>query len=1483
MPLRFRLSTLLVLATLLAAGLPLNAQTRRGLAEVLAENGDLHDEARRGQVVAEVRGIEDTRRNTARLEAAKRGLQERRVFPDGRVMQLVDWEDGRPRYLSTTNVNAAISTGANLLRPAPYSLTGSGVVIGLWDEGSARVSHQEFGGRVTVKDGAPTGDHATHVAGTMIASGVNASARGMASAATIDSYEWTNDLSEMTSRGMTLAGEAGRIQLSNHSYNYVAGWTYVPSGTVAWEWNGSGTTSTSIEDDFGRYNTSARDSDALAVSAPYYLMFRSAGNDRTDNPSDGQQVALSPGGTAVTYSAASHPGGDGTYRGGFDTVGFNAVAKNVITVGAVADAVAAGVRSPSAGTMLSFSSWGPTDDGRIKPDIVANGDFLFSSLGSSDAAYGYSSGTSMATPNACGSASLLIDLYGRLFSGQAMRSSQMKGLLIHTADDLGNAGPDYKYGWGLVNVKAAADLIQSLHDAPSKPSLIEDQLAAGVLTKSHAFLWDGVSPIRATLCWTDAAGTATSTAVDSRTVRLVNNLNLKVTGPAGAQHLPYVMPFVGTWTQASMDLPATTGTNNTDNVEQVYVAAPPAAGLYQAVVSVPAALASAQRYSLILSGSAPTPPTVTAVTPDSAVSGATTLTVSGNYFAPGAAVKLTRAGQPDAAVSVTTVTTTTITGSVNVTGLESGLWSVVVTNPDTLSGTLANGFAVIRTLWSQNFDPTAPGWSASANVGTSNWALVTTASHSPSSSWFASGPATKNTDNLTSEAISIPAGAQRVKLSFWHKYNLSSGNDGGVLEFSLDNAATWFSVTNTGTAEAITTGGYNVTMSNPGGSAANKNEFAGKPAWSGNSGTAFTQVIVSLLDTVKYGGTQLRARWRLGTNSTTASPGGWNVDTVSLSGAAPLPNQVPVIATAAAATPATVAGQTTQLSVAATDDGGEPALVYTWAVVSGPVGQAVSFSQNGNNQAKSSMATFAGAGSYSLRMTVQDAAGASATSTVVVTVQQTATGVAVSPSPVSVVYGAIQSFSAVVVDQFGASIAAPALAWSVNGGGTIDGTGHFAAQAAGGPFVITAQSGLAVGAGAVTVTKAPAVVTLGNLSRTYTGGPLQATVATTPGGLPVSVTYDGSAVFPVNAGSYAVVATVNDPNYTGTVSGTLEVGKAAATVVLGGLAQTYTGGARQATVVTTPGGLLVSVTYDGSAVFPVNAGSYAVVATVNDANYSGTASGTLEVGKAVATVVLGGLAQTYAGGARQATVETTPGGLPVSVTYDGSAIFPVNAGSYAVVATVNDANYSGTVTGTLEVGKAAATIVLLGLHQIYDGTAKQVTVETTPGGLPLTIAYDGSAAAPVEFGLYAVTVEISDPNYSGSAAGTLSITGLPLVDWRTFHFTTEQVSAGEAGDAADPDFDGLDNLAEYALGTDPQVYTPAMETHLDGTGLWLTLDRPKGLPDVVWLPESSEDLALWGALPLEMLADGPVQTVRIREPGGVAGSRWFLKVRFERP
>jgi hypothetical protein len=156
--------------------------------------------------------------------------------------------------------------------------------------------------------------------------------------------------------------------------------------------------------------------------------------------------------------------------------------------------------------------------------------------------------------------------------------------LIHTADDRGNAGPDYQYGWGLLNVKAAAAVIRDQYDFPEKQRITENQLTTSVTSQTLPFVWDGVTPISATLCWTDPAGIATSTS-DLRSARLINNLNLKIIAPNGSEYFPYVMPFVGTWSQASMSLPATTGINNTDNTEQVNIAAPTATGTWQAVVS----------------------------------------------------------------------------------------------------------------------------------------------------------------------------------------------------------------------------------------------------------------------------------------------------------------------------------------------------------------------------------------------------------------------------------------------------------------------------------------------------------------------------------------------------------------------------------------------------------------------------------------------------------------------------------------------------------------------------------------------------------------------------------------------------------------------------------------------------------------------------------------------------------------------------------
>ncbi len=1130
------------------------------LADILAESGDLAVPANRARAVERMREIENGRRVAAVAEARRRGLPVRVERPDGVVQELVAFEEGKPIYFTTHNVNAAISTGARALQASPYGLVGAGVTVGVWDGGAARATHQEFAGaRVTVKDGAASIDHATHVSGTIGAAGVVASAKGMAPSVAIDSYDWNSDKTEMTARAATAPGQAGMLYMSNHSYGIIVGWNYVGgAGSPArlWEWNGDGTTASAADFDFGRYNTYARDSDALAYNAPYYLIFRSAGNDRVDNPSTGETVGLSPGATTVvSYDASLYPKGDGSYLGGYGTVSFDALAKNVITVGSVTDAVNGGARDISRASVSSFSAWGPTDDGRLKPDVVANGDGVYSSLNGGDASYGTYSGTSMATPNALGTAALLFEDYSRLFSGGAMRASTLKALLVHTADDLGNPGPDYRHGWGLVNGQAASDLIRDHASAPLKRRITEGVLNAANLTANLEFVWDGVSPIRATLAWTDPAGTATTTN-DLRTARLVNNLDLRVVGPTGATYQPYVMPFVGTWTQASADLPATTGQNNTDNIEQVYLAAPPAAGVYRVVVSLTGSLTGTeQRYSLLLTGAAnqtPPPPALRldSVAPAVSLPCVANVTLAGVGFQSGVGLRLRRVGQADIVASNVQFSSTALSGRFDLAGAAPGAWDVVATNASGEIATLAAAFTIQSALWCETFDGAPSGWGSAASIGSNSWSLSTAQSQSPSTSYFAPAPSSRTTASLNSPVVAIPAGASALQLKFWHRYAFNNG-DAGRLELSVDGGATWFDVTDAGSGASFAAGGYNGTVSSSG-PASGRNEFAGKSAWTGTV-SAFAEVVVNLADTAKFAGKNFRARWRIATNSSTASTG-WYVDSVSLSGATGPVNAPPAIVSPAAAATgqsvtdpdgtvfAIIAGSEAALSVAASDDGGEPGLIYTWSATSA-AGAPVAFSPNASNAAKATVATFEAAGDYVIVAQARDAAGLAVSSTLHVRVTPVADALTVSPVVASVTVGGAQTFSAVVLDQFGEPLATQpsSFAWSANGGGAISPAGVFTAAAAGGPYVITAANGGFTSTAVVTVNRAAAVVTLGNLAQVADGTARVPAVTTTPAGLAVALSYDGGSVAPVAPGSYAVEAVVADPNYQGSASGVLVV------------------------------------------------------------------------------------------------------------------------------------------------------------------------------------------------------------------------------------------------------------------------------------------------------------------------------------------------------
>jgi len=449
-----------------------------------------------------------------------------------------------PLYRRTCNLDAAKTTSTNLVWPGGtlgLSLNGSTEKLAIWDGGTVRLTHQEFGGRVTKGDTGGIADHGTLVAGTMIAAGVVAQAHGMAFAASLVSYDWNNDIAEMASLA------ANGLLISNHSY-----------GSWGEQWM------------YGFYDSYSQYWDQIAYNAPYYTIFQAAGNEQGNN----------------------------TTKGIWDTLALPAAAKNCVTCGSV-QKIAGGFSGDLSKILISSSSsLGPTDDGRIKPDVVGCGVALYSSAYSSDTSYETWGGTSFSTPNVSGSSALLQQHFKATHSNAKMRSATLRGLLIHTAADAGNPGPDYKFGWGLVNTaNAAAHISNSVADAQA---IQERVLSTG---GSHSFevASAGTEPLKVTICWTDPAGTPpVEGMLDPTDLMLVNDLDLRITD-GGTTFYPFIL------NPNSPTTPATTGDNFRDNVEQVLIPTP-STGIYTVTVTHKGATlkpSGQQAFSILVSGNAP--------------------------------------------------------------------------------------------------------------------------------------------------------------------------------------------------------------------------------------------------------------------------------------------------------------------------------------------------------------------------------------------------------------------------------------------------------------------------------------------------------------------------------------------------------------------------------------------------------------------------------------------------------------------------------------------------------------------------------------------------------------------------------------------------------------------------------------------------------------------------------------------------------------
>ena len=484
-------------------------------------------------------------------------------------------------------------------------------------------------GRISNKEATTViyGDHATSVAGFIGARNYPYSAtlndgstrtvnfKGIAPNSTIDAYAFLQTTLPGDTSPSTVFQKIIRAQpkISNHSYGGNYGWGRgTVSGATAWIWNGAfGSPNTSF-DAQGTYFNNDRDYDQIVYNNPSYIIVKSAGNSYGDGPSAAtstyKKYYSNSSGALVEFAATDTlPASNCSL--GYDCIGIGSLAKNIIIVGATDRITTNGGRYTSSTDVIhsSYSSAGPRDDGGIKPDISAVGTSV-ASASTANGATGTQSltigdGTSYSAPVVTGIIGLWTQINKQLFNNAELNAASAKTLMIHSALEAGNPGPDPHFGWGFINAKKGAEILVG----KSNNSLIfSDETLTTEVTNTKTVKASGSEPLKVTISWTDPEFTNFTSqwgnVYNNRTSKLVNDLDLRIIDTTdNTTYLPWRLDYNNPMT-------ALKGDNTVDNVEQVVIDTPTAGRNYRIEITNKGTLVNntgattPQNYSIIITG-----------------------------------------------------------------------------------------------------------------------------------------------------------------------------------------------------------------------------------------------------------------------------------------------------------------------------------------------------------------------------------------------------------------------------------------------------------------------------------------------------------------------------------------------------------------------------------------------------------------------------------------------------------------------------------------------------------------------------------------------------------------------------------------------------------------------------------------------------------------------------------------------------------------